>query len=516
MASSGHHHARPPVNRLEGAPSLDRSSFGSPTNPFGAASPNRFHDPTDRSSEQGLIDEDPVADSQVVEELSFFQVFSLHQPHGFASFQEDQAVRGVHVGISVWFSLLFIYMGVFLMEDELDLAYAIVFLVAFAALVIPILPLRTNKRWLLFLMSFIELWTLMAFPLIRQNSLITSFVTTLINLPLVTFLCVSMVVHVHVIALSAASYYSAVVVLSFAHPKRYSLDSARSIIILLLGAGFDVTIVMIKALHNRRAFEFQESQRKLKAAAVAERNFHEKVLGMLLPRYVVPLVARRQEHQAIHRSDVVLDYLSDVSLLLIRFSRFSSWQEMVRVSTRMDRFIMESSARTLHLIYADGDVFSFGGPLQKNLNDLLLWPATSQFAGKGFREFATETMADDAAEKLIVLLSELRAFRTSGVDYTAVLHRGDGLASVFGNRRPIFTLLGPVTEMAHQILAHQSRLLVESDGSIFPVLSSTVATAHFVDPAYRFAPAWVRSLPPSAPCAVKSLGLLRLYTIPSE
>jgi hypothetical protein len=179
---------------------------------------------------------------------------------------------------------------------------------------------------------------------------------------------------------------------------------------------------------------------------------------------------------------------------------------------------MESSARTLHLIHADGDVFSFGGPLQKNLNDLLQWPATSQFAGKGFREFATEAMADDAAEKLIALLSELRAFRSSGVGYTAVLHRGDGLASVFGNRRPIFTLLGPVIEMAHQILEHHSTLFLADSDSISPFssMSSTIATSHFVECAHRFSPDWVRSLPPSTPFAVKSVGLLRLYSIPLE
>jgi hypothetical protein len=476
-----------------------------------------------------------VLDNDDYQDASFVDLFRLEQPEGYAEFQEHRAKKVQPVSLAVWFTTLALYLTVFVLEGNIDVVYGVLLVVGFGLLVIPLLPLPSAPRsWLMFIVSVVELLILSSFSLIRQDSLLTSFVTYSLNILLMIFCALARHAPAAVVSSFALIYYLVLVVLTLTHPDRFTGEPGRVAVRLVVGLFFDAAIVVSRIQSDRRVFDNLLRRKALQEREVAEKQVHEQVLRMILPDYIVPLIAQRQ---ALGSGGMLIDALPDVSLLLLKFNPAShlgsvpapdlarsptarsapaGWESMLKVSQLMDSFI-QGAESMLYLIRADGDTFCYGGPLHRNLNEFEELPATSNFAGRAVKRFALEKAADAAGVELLRLL---RLALDNCESCTAVLHRSDALASVSGVRRPSFALFGPVTETADAILEATKSMSVDGHAFLGPAKrQQVIATASFVESRSRFPEAWTSAgltVGPSLPLAAKPLGLQRLFYLGIE
>jgi hypothetical protein len=434
----------------------------------------------------------------------FLELFRPAQPEGFGHFQEELAVTHQRFSVAVWFTMICIYLSVFLLEDDLDLLYGLIFVAAFLLLFFgAALPLP-SVRWGVFVVSLLELGLLTSFFIIRQNTILTVFVVPRLNILFLTFLVAgTQGVHPLLTAAIIVCHGVMMVLLIFFHPGLALFRDRWGVVMILATFAVNVVTLVNRARHSRRVFDTLSARKELQRAAVSEKDTHEKVLRMLLPHYVVPLVAKRQEEGK--NVDVVMDHLPDVAVLFLSFNAFETWQDMLQVAQLLDGFT-QSGSPVLHLIHADGDHFRVGGPLRRDLSDFGRQAAVSLVAGKPLGNlFAAELAADVASLELARLVGNLL---TAQVKCVSVLHRGDGLAAVFGYRRPSFALLGPVAEAAQCIVD-----AVSGGPSSNTV---TLATFQFAEMANRCAGAWAGTgvtLNPAIPIAIKGLGKIRAHPI---
>jgi hypothetical protein len=463
------------------------SGMGAPMHSSSATLPSREKPPTEND----------------LPKTTYLDLLNPKQPEGYAEFQEQGARTLLPVSLAVWFALLSLYMAIFVIEDSVDAVYGVMLAVGYLALLLPLLPWKFLPcRWIIFTVSLMELAIISSFSVIRQDSLVTKFITP----PWISLLCTFVAVARHVptalVTVVIVCHNTTMFVLAFSHPQRFPWEVQRSVVRLSTGVLFVFAMLIIRAGHHRRVFDFQRRCKSLQDQAIAEKLIHEKVLRMILPEYVVPLVAQKQETGRM--ADMVADTLPDVSLALFRFQRFSSAEEMLRVSQMLDGFVQKSGS--LHLVYADGDTFTCGGPLQRDVKGWEQKPATSSFAGRAMGRFVLERVADQAAMDLIRLVASV----INQAACTAVLHRGDGLAVVTGERRPTFSLFGPVCEVARNILeAGYFQTYVASE-------SVALATSTFVEASRNYYDTWKGAglaLGASVPFSMKAGGVQRVSLV---
>jgi hypothetical protein len=227
-------------------------------------------------------------------------------------------------------------------------------------------------------------------------------------------------------------------------------------------------LLISSAMTTHRVFLDATERQRLKEEAENQQLRYEQVLKMLLPQYIVPLVAKKQESalysgipqmrgawgQTIMPSwarttDAVVDSLPDIALLHVRFPVLR-FQELVRLCRRVDQQL-ESLTEwdEPKLIRMEGDQVLLGGPLQRPTVVLETMPATSQMAGVALGRIFQEKVTTRTSVSLVAVLGKL--LRLAPI--TAVLHRGDGLAVVFGSQRPTFSIEGCVMESSSLLLS---------------------------------------------------------------
>jgi hypothetical protein len=167
----------------------------------------------------------------------------------------------------------------------------------------------------------------------------------------------------------------------------------------------------------------------------------EKVLRMLLPPYIAPIVALKQLGK---HHDAVADILADAAMLAVRFPFPNSIQALEAHSKKIISLVGEH--QHVFLLHMDGDTAFIGGPVQRphplyTTSDKLV----STFVGRALGgRLLNEKVADDAALSLLAILAGLTKLTNN---LSAVLNRGDAAAVVFGVTRPTFSIEGKLKEV---------------------------------------------------------------------
>jgi hypothetical protein len=244
---------------------------------------------------------------------------------------------------------------------------------------------------------------------------------------------------------------------------------------------------------THRFYTFVADSERLASEANEDRDLHERVLGMLLPSYIVPFVALKQRDAM---TDAIADSLTDEALLYLRMPVLP-FDDLLEACRRIQGVVGEQ--REVGIVYMDGDTVIVGGPLQRPRVELGSQPAVSRYAGVAYRQLR-ETVANDAS---LCLVKVLKTASRLGVKITAVLHREDALAVVLGSKRPSFSVEGRAAEVGWMLLNSVA------DGSM-------CATTHFCE-LLPDNDIWKQNnfllIQPSMKLRLRSVGILHVNTV---
>jgi hypothetical protein len=210
-----------------------------------------------------------------------------------------------------------------------------------------------------------------------------------------------------------------------------------------------MVLVLVKTMAVRKEFKQLKNLADLHRRAATDRRTHEALLNLILPSYIVTLIANVEGRDS---KQAVSDAIWDAAMLLVKFPSFISGgieQKFVLLS-RISEFVQRQ--KDISLLHTDGDVAMICGPLARP-DDADSPQKVLSSAQRTFRRRIQENVATVASlSALLTLKFILRLLAPFDARPTAVLSRADGVAVVFQHRRPVFQIEGRIAELSRAIL----------------------------------------------------------------
>jgi class 3 adenylate cyclase len=258
---------------------------------------------------------------------------------------------------------------------------------------------------------------------------------------------------------------------------------------------------------SRMVFQELKSSDLLRQGLQGEVEMQETLVHLIVPETVAMNVLEKYKSTTAKTLTQLLGELCVAGLRIEQAGEGAPIQNLESIRLRLDHAILNGSRRShsaeliVQVLQTLGDELYLGGPLyrQKRQSDAV--PATSAAFLEGLYEEGNESGLWVALKTLLFALEELKG---KGMQFSAAIQIGSGIASVTGRVRPTFTVLGYAPNVVSALLEATPQQSVVTSAAVGDLVTNQR------DPDLQRA--GIR-LTEATPWALRGLGLIRVHYI---